>query len=374
MKAKNVIKQRAKRAGRADLRAVVLAGGRGTRFWPLGRAAKPKQLLPIAGRRSMIEETIARTRSLIPRARVLVVADAAQTRNLRRIFPGMPGENFLVEPLARNTAPSLMLATARIWLENPEAVIAVLPSDHLIREPKKFLAKLAAAAAFAAAEPSIVTFGIRPTYPATGYGYIQFSRDLPRRFGREDFFPVRAFREKPSLELADEFLAAGDCAWNSGMFVWRADVFARKLEAFAPDLWPFWERMLEGLQKRDRRALHDAFEKIPAVSVDYALMEKAEGTVVCEGDFGWSDVGTWSSLLEVWKRDKAGNAARGETLILDSRDCLVHNPGRLTALIGVRDLIVVDTGDALLVCSSTQDQRVKEAVEMLRKKKRRRSL
>jgi mannose-1-phosphate guanylyltransferase len=365
-----VNKKRGAGVDKADVRAVVLAGGRGTRFWPLGRAAKPKQLLPIAGRRSMVEETVARTRPLIPRGRVLMVADAAQTRNLRRLFPGMPGENFLVEPLARNTAPSLMLATARVWLDNPDAVVAVLPSDHLIREPMKFRAKLGAAAAFAAAEAAIVTFGIRPTYPATGYGYIQFSRDSARRFGGDTFYPVRAFREKPSLELADDFLAAGDCAWNSGMFLWRADVFARKLETFAPGLFPFWERILEALRKKDRQALRAVFERIPAISIDYALMEKAEGTVVCEGDFGWSDVGTWSSLFDVWKRDRAGNAVRGESLVLEGRDCLVYNPGRMTALIGVRDLIVVDTGDVLLVCSSTQDQRVKEAVEVLRKKKR----
>lgn len=350
-----------------DIRAVILAGGRGTRFWPLGRTRRPKQFLPIAGRRPMVVETVARIRPLVPPRRTLLVADAGQTRILRALFPSMPGKNFVIEPSARNTAPSLLLATARVWLENPQAVVAVLPSDHLVREPKKFREKLGTAAEFAAEEPAIVTFGIRPTYPATGYGYIQFSKELVRTFGREVFFPVRAFREKPSLERADEFLAAGDCAWNSGMFVWRADVFAQKLESFAPDLFSLWKRIIGALRTGNRGKLRAAFENIPATSIDYALMERAGGIVVCEGDFGWSDVGAWSSLFEVWKGDKAGNVARGESLALDSRDCLVYNPGRMTALIGVRDLIIVEAGDALLVCSSGQDQRVKEVVAKLRK-------
>ena len=350
-----------------DLRAVILAGGRGTRFWPLGRANRPKQFLPIAGRKPMVAETVDRVRPLIPPERILMVADAAQTRSLRRLFPDMVGSNFVIEPLARNTAPSLMLATARVWLDNPEAVVAVLPADHLIREPGKFLEKLGAAAAFAAADPSIVIFGIRPTYPATGYGYIHFQKGRPRKMGRQIFYPVRAFREKPGLELARRFLASGAHSWNSGMFVWRADVFARKLEAYAPDLLPFWKGMLEALEKKDAKMLAGVFAKIPAISIDYALMEKARGVVVCPGDFGWSDVGAWSSLFDVWEADGAGNVARGDCLVLDSRGCLVYNPGRLTALVGVKDLIVVQTDDALLVCSAREDQRVKEIVETLKK-------
>jgi len=350
-----------------DLRAVILAGGRGTRFWPLGREKRPKQFLPIAGKRSMVQETVERIRPLIPASRVLTVADAGQTRTLRRLLPELPRPNFVVEPLARNTAPSLMLATARVWLDNPAAVIAVLPADHLIRDAKEFLRKLEAAAVFAAKDPSLVTFGIRPTYPATGYGYIQFSKDDLRTVGRQTFYPVRAFREKPGLELAGKFLAAGNYVWNSGMFVWRADVFARKLEAFAPDLWPFWTRMVEPLRKKDGRRLAEAFEKIPAISVDYGLMEKARGVFVSEADFGWSDVGAWSSLFGIWKADQAGNVVRGECLALDSKGCLVYHPGGLTVVVGAHDLIVVEAGGALLICPADQDQRVKEVVETLRK-------
>lgn len=357
---------RSTRRRRPDLRAVILAGGRGTRFWPLGRAARPKQFLPITGRVSMVEETIRRLRPLIPAERVWTVADAAQSRSLRTLLPLLPRAHFLVEPLARNTAPSLMLATARIFLDNPEAVVGVFPADHLIREPHKFLRTLGAAVTVAFEKRRIVTFGITPTFPATGYGYIRHAKGQPLRSGPDVFYPVRAFKEKPPLALAEKYLAAGDSSWNSGMFVWRADVFAENLQAHAPEIYRFWPRTLEALKSRDGAGLRRIFEEIPSLSIDYALMEKARGVMVCKGNFGWSDVGAWTALYDIWKQDEAGNVIRGRGLALDAKGCLVYNPGRLTALVGVKDLIIVETGDALLVCSAAEDQRVKEIVEMLK--------
>jgi mannose-1-phosphate guanylyltransferase len=221
----------------------------------------------------------------------------------------------------------------------------------------------------AARERAFVTFGIPPTYPATGYGYIRHDRSAGRRVAGTVFYPAQGFKEKPALALADEYLASGDYAWNSGLFIWRAGVFAEKLERFAPELGPAWAAMVAALRARDSSRLKAAFRLAPAISVDYALMEKADGVLVADGDFGWSDVGAWSSLAEIWPRDKAGNAARGEVLALDSKDCLIWNPGRLTALVGVHDLIVVDTGDALLVCDAALDQKVREVVEALKRKK-----
>jgi mannose-1-phosphate guanylyltransferase len=355
-----------------DVRAVILAGGRGTRFWPLGRAARPKQFLAISGREPMLLETVRRVRPLVPPRRMTLIADAGQTRLARRMLPRLPKECFLVEPEARNTAPALMLATARVWLENPEAVVVVLPADHLIRDRARFLVRLKAAVEVAARERAFVTFGIPPTYPATGYGYIRHDRSAGRRVAGTVFYPAQAFKEKPGLALADEYLASGDYAWNSGLFIWRAGVFAEKLERFAPELGPAWAAMVAALKSRDPARLKAAFRLAPAISIDYALMEKADGVLVADGDFGWSDVGAWSSLAEIWPRDKAGNAARGEVLALDAKDCLVWNPGRLTALVGVHDLIVVDTGDALLVCDAALDQKVREVVEALKRKKDRR--
>jgi mannose-1-phosphate guanylyltransferase len=353
-----------------DVRAVILAGGRGTRFWPLGRETKPKQFLRITGRDPMLVETIKRIRPLIPARRVTLVANAAQTKLARKLLPRLPKESFLVEPLARNTAPALMLATARVWLDNPEAVVAVLPADHLIRDKARFLQILRAGIEAAARERVLVTFGIPPTYPATGYGYIRHDRESGRKIGGAVFYPVQAFKEKPNVAQADEYLASGNYVWNSGMFVWRADVFIEKPERFAPDLKTTWMAIVSALRSKSAARLRSAFTLAPAMSIDYALMEKAEGGLVADGDFGWSDVGAWSTLSEIWPRDRAGNAVRGDTLAIDAKDCLVWNPGRLTALVGVRNLIIVEAGDALLVCNADLDQKVKDVVDALTKAKR----
>jgi len=356
-----------KRGDLHRLRAVIMAGGSGTRFWPLSRKSRPKQFLDIVSAKSMVEETVERLAPLVAPRDILTVADSGQTESLKRLLPALPRKNFIVEPLARNTAPSLMLATARVFIEDPGAVVAALAADHLIRESGRFRTLLAAAAAAASRGDHIVTFGIPPTFPSTGYGYIHYEAGKARRVSGETFFPVLEFKEKPNVEAAEAFLAAGGYLWNSGMFLWRADTFARKLRRHAPLFYPFWERMLEALKKKDAKALLRVFEEIPALSIDYALMEKAKGVLVTKGDFGWSDVGAWSSLFEVWPLDGTGNAARGETVALDSGNCLVHNPGKLTALIGVKDLIVVQTDDALLICRRDLDQKVKDVVEVLKK-------
>ena len=352
-----------------DVRAVIMAGGSGTRFWPLSRKRRPKQFLPIVSSRTMLEETAARIRPLVPPAKVFTVADAAQTRLIGRILPRIPKGNLLVEPRARNTAPSLLLATARVYLENARAGVAVLPSDHLITDNAGFLRKLGAAAAAADRTGSLVTFGVPPAFPSTGYGYIHFHKDGPKRFGGEAFHAVESFREKPDLETAVEFLRSGDYLWNSGMFVWRADAFADALKRHAPEFYGFWTRILEALRagRGGRRSLAAIFDEVPSISIDYALMEKADGVLVTKGDFGWSDVGAWSSLSGIWDTDEAGNAGKGESIILDSEGTICYNPGRLTALVGIKDLVIVNTEDTLLVCRKDQDQRVKEIIEILGK-------
>lgn len=350
-----------------DLRAVIMAGGSGTRFWPLSRARKPKQFLEIASDKSMIRETVDRIRPLVPPRRILTVANAAQTRLIRRLLPALPVRNLIVEPAAKNTAPSLILATAQVYLRNPRAVVAALPADHLILDSALFRRKLEAAAAAAEAGDVIATFGIPPTHPATGYGYIHFARGKPERSLDEPFYRVLGFKEKPDSSTARRFLEEGCYWWNSGMFLWRAEVLARKLEAFAPDLYVFWPRILDALRTGRHSALRTVFKDMPATSIDFGLMEKADGVLVAKGDFGWSDVGAWSSLAEVWPKDAAGNAFKGQGLAVDARGCLVYNPRRLTALVGVSDLVVVETDDALLICRKDQDQKVKDIVEVLRK-------
>jgi mannose-1-phosphate guanylyltransferase len=348
-----------------ELTAVIMAGGSGTRFWPLSRRKKPKQFLPIAGRRTMIEETVARILPVIPYRKILTVAGSAHTRTIRRLLPRLPAKNALIEPLGKNTAPSLILATASVYLRNPRAVVVVLASDHLISDPDLFRHKLLAAAAAADARECLVTFGVPPAFPATGYGYIHYRKEKPWKTAGDSFYSVLEFKEKPGLEQAQAFLDEGGYYWNSGMFLWRADVFAHKLEQDAPDFFPFWEKTLAALKAKSPARLKKIFQEMPATSIDYALMEKARGVVVCEGDFGWSDVGAWSSLYDVWKQDAAGNAFQGQTLAIETTGTLCFNPGKFTALIGCRDLIIVDTKDALLICPRSQDQRVKHVLEHL---------
>jgi mannose-1-phosphate guanylyltransferase len=353
-----------------DIRAIIMAGGAGTRFWPLSRKKKPKQFLPIISDKTMIEETVQRLSPLLSPSQIYTVADRGQSQVIKGLFPFLPEENFLVEPQAKNTAPSLLLATAAIFLQNPEAAVVALPADHLIKDQDRFLRKLEASAHAALDGDHIVTFGIPPLYPATGYGYIQFKETAASEIQGETFFAVERFKEKPSYEKAKKFLDEGNFFWNSGMFLWQAKTFPQKLEQYAPQLFPYWEMMIEALKERKEDLLIAAYEQIPSISIDYALMEKAQPVWMCRGDFGWSDVGAWSSLAEIWEKDSHGNALRGESLVLDSEGCLLFNPGKITALVGVKDLLIVDTDDALLICCKDLDQNVKEIVESLKKKGR----
>jgi len=350
-----------------ELYAVIMAGGIGTRFWPLSRKANPKQFLPIISERTMVEETVERLAPLIPLERVHTIANRKQSASIRSLFPDIPDANVLVEPQGRNTAPSLILATAHIFMQNPEAVVAALPADHLIRDIPLFLKKLDAGAQAAFEREDLVTFGIPPSYPSTGYGYIQFARAGSQKITGEDFYSVEQFKEKPDAAQAEVFLEAGNYFWNSGMFLWQAKTFADKLHQYAPDWYPYWEQMLLALKNEDSSQITSIFATIPSTSIDYALMEKARGVLMCEGNFGWSDVGAWSALFEIWPQSEDGNTLRSESLFLDSENCLVYSRNKLTALVGVKDLIVVDTPDALLICRKDQDQKVKDIVARLKK-------
>jgi mannose-1-phosphate guanylyltransferase len=349
------------------MRAVIMAGGSGTRFWPLSRRSRPKQFLPIATPKPMILETVERLLPLLPYESIYTISNRSQAAKIRRLIPELPAGNVLVEPMSRNTAASLILATARVYRQDPGAVVFALPADHLIARPGIFRRKLGAAAEAAAGGDAIVTFGIPPGFPATGFGYIHYSGSKALRVRGELFYPVLRFKEKPDLARARRFLRQGSHAWNSGMFIWRADVFAKKLERHAPDFFPFWQRILTALAKKDGAEIGRVFREIPATSIDYALMERARGVLMNRGDFGWSDVGSWVALADIWPKDGAGNSVRGDGLLLDARRCLVYSPRRLAAVVGLDDVIVVDTEDALLICHRERDQAVKDVIESLRK-------
>jgi len=344
-----------------ELWAVVMAGGSGTRFWPASRRARPKQFLPIAGSESMLAATVARLEGLVALERVLVVTSGELAPRVLECLPELPPDNVLVEPVGRNTAPCVALAALEVERRAPDAVQLVLPADHVIEPAEAFRASLEAAAAEARREPRLVTLGIRPTFPATGYGYIACGGELARH-GDFDALEVERFVEKPDEARAREFLASGDFLWNAGIFVWTTDAILAALREHAP-------AVLEPLEAAGRSTELDAiYPELPALPIDVAVLERAAKRSVLPIDFGWNDVGSWTSLPEVAGVDGEANcsAGGGRLLAEGASGNVVYGPeGSLVALVGVKDLVVVRSGDAVLVCPKDQAQRVKDVVQRL---------
>jgi mannose-1-phosphate guanylyltransferase len=352
---------------------VVMAGGSGTRFWPLSRKARPKQFLALAGDAPLLAATVARLPPLAPIGRTYVVCGPVHARSVRRILPRLPAENLIVEPCARNTAPCVGLAAVHVARRDERGVMAMLPADHHIARPPAFREALSAAAEVAA-RGAIVTIGIRPTRPETGYGYLKVGRPLAgagkrrRSAARE----VERFVEKPDRATAARYLSSGDYLWNSGIFVFRADVILEEIGEAMPELREVLATIAAALgTRRARRVLEQVFPRCPAISIDYGVMEKSERIAVVPAAFGWSDVGSFAALPEVRAPDASGNVAEGDAIIFDGRDNVVlAQPTRPLALIGLDEVIAVDAGDAVLVCRKDRAQDVRKAVEELARRRR----
>ena len=349
---------------------VILAGGSGTRFWPLSRSARPKQLISITGDRTMLQRTVERVLPLKPK-RILVITNLVQAEETERQlahYRKIPID-VIAEPSAKNTAPAIGLAATIIAAHDPEGVMVVLPADHFIRD-ELALQQVLQDAAHAARNGYLVTLGIMPSRPETGYGYIEADTEL-RGSGP---FPVRRFVEKPPLEEALRYLEAGNFFWNSGMFIWRADSILAEIEAYLPDLSGQLSRITFSNDVWELSDLEEQIESVYAsvasVSIDYGVMERSSRVQVVPVEMGWSDVGSWSSLPEVVAADESGtvcvNAA--EHVSLDSSGCLIYVDGKVVATVGVHDLIVVSTPDALLICDRERAQDVKKVVEELGKR------
>ena len=350
--------------------AVIMAGGKGSRFWPRSRERRPKHLLDIQGERTIIRETVDRIRPLVPPERTLIVTGRSHAAELIRQLPEIPEENILIEPVGRNTAPCIGLAALHIQKRVSDAVMLVLPSDHRIDDEITFRRILIAAGRAASEGEALVTIGIRPTGPETGYGYIE-QGDLYSTCEGEKIYTVRSIREKPPLDQAKRFLQQGGFSWNSGMFVWKASTVLEAIRCFLPELHVGLARIREALgTEREDEIVGEVYSAQKAVSIDYGVMEKAENVLVVPGDFGWSDLGSWDALWEVSEKDENGNAVRGSFIGIDAGDSLVHCPGKLVALVGVRDLLVVETDDALLICRRGRSQEIRKVVETLEKSNR----
>jgi mannose-1-phosphate guanylyltransferase len=334
-----------------------MAGGVGTRFWPRSRRRLPKQFLAIAGRYTMLQETVRRLAGVVPLSRTLVVASAPFAPLIRQQLPRLPEANLLIEPAARGTAACLALATEWIARMNPDASVAVFPADHVITHRDRFHRVLQRGFEAAEQQRCLVTFGIVPTQAETGYGYIQVGSQL--RSTRPRVHWVKRFHEKPTRSVAERYVKAGRYFWNSGMFVWRVDVVREAFARHAPEI----ARVLE--TKKAARMLARSYRRLPSLSIDVAVMERADRVAVVEADIGWSDVGSWAAMAGLWGTDAAGNAGRGRTMVLDCRDTVVFGADRLVAVVGAEDLIVVDSPDALLVCPKSRAQDVRRVVAAL---------
>ena len=348
--------------------AVIMAGGRGTRFWPKSREKMPKHLLDIFGKKTIIQETVDRIGPMIPAKNILIVTGASHSDEVIRQLPHLPEENIIIEPVGRNTAPCIGLAAMYIKKMNPEGVMVVLPSDHYIPDEEAFRRTLAIASEIAQRGNYLLTIGIKPTSPETGYGYMEQGEPVAVIRG-EEIFQVRSFREKPGLEQAKSFLQDGGFFWNSGMFIWKVSTILDEINRLLPNLYKGLLKIEDAIgTDREKDVIGEVYQEIAPISIDYGVMEKADGTLLVKGDFGWSDVGSWNALWKVWDKDENGNAARGPFIGVDSSNSLVYSPDKLVALVGVEDLVVVETADSILVCKRTGSQDVKKLVDMLEEK------
>ena len=353
------------------LHAIVMAGGSGTRFWPASRAALPKQLLPLAGERTLLEDTVARLDGLVPPERTMVVTAARLLDAVRRQLPDVPEAGLVGEPCKRDTAPCIGLAALLVARRDPDATLVVMPSDHVIRPAEAFRSAIRQAAALVAATPGrLVTFGIRPTYPAESFGYIQQGAALAGAADDAPAHAVASFREKPPAAVAREYLAAGDYLWNAGIFVWKAATILAALAERQPECLARLETIAAAWDGPDReRVFGEEFAAIKGISIDYAVLEHARDVAVIEAPFGWDDLGGWSAVARQRQADERGNTFVGRHLDLGSTGTIVHaGDDHLVVTLGLEDMLVVHTPDATLVADRSREEEVKKVVAELERR------
>jgi mannose-1-phosphate guanylyltransferase len=345
---------------------IIMAGGSGTRFWPRSRLQHPKQLIEIVGRGTMIQQTVARLQPGIPLASIRIITNAAQADGMREQLPDLAGSQIIPEPVGRDTAAAIGLGALLVRAEDPEGVMAVVSADHVIAPPERFQASLRRAAELASSRGLLVTFGVRPTAPSTLYGYLR--RGAPLK-GAPGAYELLAFKEKPDRATAEAFLESGDYYWNSGNFVWRAQDILEAIATFLPELYDGLERIRPALgTARQATVLEAEYPTLPKTSIDFGVMEKAPNVTVIEADFQWDDVGAWDALARHRAADEAGNVVSGTHCGLDTEACIIAGEeGHLLATIGVRNLVLVQTTDATLVCARDRAADVKTLVQTLKK-------
>ena len=343
--------------------AIIMAGGIGSRFWPISRSSHPKQFIDILGTgKTLIQNTYERFLKVCPKENIYVVTNESYTKLVKQQLPDMADGQILTEPVMRNTAPCVAYGCFKIESLNPEAVIVVAPSDQQILDEDAFVSAIEKSLQTAASTDSLITLGIKPSRPDTGYGYIQYTDQAIN----QDFHKVKTFTEKPTLEIAKTFIQSGDFLWNAGIFVWSAQAIVKAFGRHLPEMHEIFAEARPVYNTEEEKSyVHKAYQQCINISIDYGIMEKADNVYVLPSAFGWSDLGTWASIYDLAEKDYVGNAVipSEKVIMYDSSNCMVNVPGeKLVILQGLHDFIVVESNNTLLICPRDQEQNVKQVV------------
>ena len=347
----------------------IMAGGIGSRFWPMSRTNFPKQFLDILNTgKTLIQSTYERFASFIPAENIYVVTSNEYINIVKKQLPDIPMQNILGEPSRKNTAPCIAYISFKLMQQDPMASLIIAPSDHLILDTIAYKKVSLEALSFVNKHNAFITLGIKPTYPNTGYGYIQYEQHAVS----DNVFKVKTFTEKPNLELAKAFISSGEFLWNAGIFIWQVKNIITAFEKYMPEMYDVFAAEMDKFNTPDEiQAINEIYPQCTNISIDFGVMEKADNVYVIPSSFGWSDLGTWNSAYENLEKDYLGNAVAGENIIVfDSHRCMIHNQNdKLLVLQGMEDFIVVDTEDVLLICKKDQEQEIKEYVAEVRRNK-----
>ncbi len=348
---------------------IIMAGGGGTRFWPLSRKALPKQFLNLTGKDILVNETFDRLSGVVEKENIFVVTDALYADKTYELMRGrVTGERVLKEPAARNTAACIGYAAMEILTRYGDGILCVVPSDHYIRRGELYAETLRQGMKLAEKNDCLVTIGIVPSYPATGYGYIKSGRTKDTGGFSQTCREVEEFVEKPSKEVAEEYLREGGYFWNSGIFIWKASVILQAFEKLLPDVYEYLSEIGRAIKSgNERQVLEEVYPRIPKISIDYGIMERADNVVMLEGRFDWSDVGSLDALALLHPLDAGGNVSLGKHVFIDTEGTICYAKSKLLAVAGVKDLIIVEADDVVLVCAREKAQEVKNLVEQLKK-------
>ena len=346
-----------------DIFAVIMAGGVGARFWPRSKQTKPKQLLKIFGEKTMIQDTVQRLNGLVKNENIIIITNRIQKPRVIQQLPEIPEENIIDEPFGKNTAPCIGLAATLVQKKSPNAVMITLPADHLIKDKEEYQKVIKDAINFANKSDGLVTIGINPTRPETGYGYIQIE-EKETDLGVHE---VKTFAEKPNLNTAKRFLKAGDFLWNSGMFIWKVSSILDEIRIYMPDLYEGLQEIKKHIGKANFNSeLTKVYGQLKSISIDYGIMEKSKNVFLIQGNFDWNDVGSWEAVYQLSEKDSNLNTKIGDIYTSDTKNSYIFSPSKFTAVIGLDNVVVINTRDSLLVCDRSKAQDVKLVVDHLK--------